>query len=208
MSIDGNGTMHDIIALSLSIQQPGLPPIQLTLHGSDFLNEKAVIALEMYRKEVWRVAIVARGFDGGLGDLLRAYGGEEEEGASNVLVIPVTLKHLVPPPSDLWYYGKKSMRASSPLPAEQLRELGPATNEPAVMREIIATYRNASQQVNVKFLTTGGVGRTKEITELLVQSRTLPIFWEFIGVGGAGYGVLERVQSITPKASFTHKEEI
>jgi hypothetical protein len=46
------------------------------MHGSDFQNEKAIIGLEIYRKGVWRVSVVARGFNGGLADLLKFYGGE------------------------------------------------------------------------------------------------------------------------------------
>ena len=45
--------------------------------GQDFHSEKAIISIELYRKGVWRFAAVANGFNGGLGDLLRSYGGEE-----------------------------------------------------------------------------------------------------------------------------------
>ena len=49
----------------------------LQLSGSDFNSEKAIISIELYRKDVWRLGAVASGFNGGLGDLLRSYGGEE-----------------------------------------------------------------------------------------------------------------------------------
>ncbi len=77
VSIDGSGTMGQIQSHTLRILQNGTPALELHLTGSDFKNETAVIAIELYKKDVWRVAVVARGFDGGLGDLLRAYGGEE-----------------------------------------------------------------------------------------------------------------------------------
>lgn len=77
VSIDGNGTMGNINSHTVSIQQHGQSALRLVLHGSDFSNERAIIAIEIYRKQVWRIAAVARGFNGGLGDLLRAYGGEE-----------------------------------------------------------------------------------------------------------------------------------
>ncbi len=49
----------------------------MLLRGQDFHSEKAIISIELYRKGVWRFAAVANGFNGGLGDLLRSYGGEE-----------------------------------------------------------------------------------------------------------------------------------
>ena len=42
--------------------------------GTDFLNEKAIIALEIYRKECWRIGAVGQGFDGGLSALKRHFG--------------------------------------------------------------------------------------------------------------------------------------
>ncbi len=76
-SIDGNGTMGQIQSHSVKIRQNGSVVLELNLTGSDFHSEKAVIAIEIYMKDVWRVAAVASGFNGGLGDLLKAYGGEE-----------------------------------------------------------------------------------------------------------------------------------
>jgi len=77
VSIDGNGTMGNISKRSLSIKQNGNSVIDLSLSGSDFHSEKAIISIEIYRKDVWRVAAVASGFNGGLSDLLKAFGGEE-----------------------------------------------------------------------------------------------------------------------------------
>lgn len=49
----------------------------MTLQGTDFKSEKAIISIEIYRKNEWRIAAVANGFNGGLSALLAAYGGEE-----------------------------------------------------------------------------------------------------------------------------------
>ena len=82
VSIDGNGTMGDISSHSLSIRQGYGDSLNLNLSGSDFRREKAIIAIELYKKDIWRVGAVASGFNGGLGDLLRAYGGQEIQGNS------------------------------------------------------------------------------------------------------------------------------
>ena len=77
VSIDGNGTMGNIASHTLAIRQGGPAAVELRLNGSDFHSEKAIISIEIYRKDVWRFVVVANGFNGGLGDLLRAYGGQE-----------------------------------------------------------------------------------------------------------------------------------
>ena len=79
VSIDGNGTMGDIVSHTLRIGQNGQNAVEMQLSGRDFHSEKAIISIEIYRKDVWRFAAVASGFNGGLGDLLRSYGGEEAE---------------------------------------------------------------------------------------------------------------------------------
>ena len=79
VSIDGDGTMGQIASHRLCVLQNGQNAAELTLTGKDFHEEKAIISLEIYRKDVWRLAAVASGFNGGLGDLLREYGGEAAE---------------------------------------------------------------------------------------------------------------------------------
>ena len=83
VSIDGNGTMGDIASHTVNIRQGYGDSLDLSLSGSDFQREKAIISIEIYRKDVWRVAAVANGFNGGLGDLLRAYGGKEIQGSGS-----------------------------------------------------------------------------------------------------------------------------
>ena len=79
VSIDGSGTMGQIASFRLEISQPGAEPMLLQLTGADFAEETAIITIEVYEKNGWRFNSVACGFNGGLGDLLRAYGGEEED---------------------------------------------------------------------------------------------------------------------------------
>ena len=77
VSVDGNGTMGEVAALNVAIKQGTGVSLNLNLTGSDFKRERAVITIEIYKKDVWRVAAVANGFNGGLTDLLRSYGGQE-----------------------------------------------------------------------------------------------------------------------------------
>lgn len=81
VSIDGNGTMGQISSHTVELVQNGITVLSLVLSGNNFKNEKAIIDLEVYKKTEWRVSAVARGFDGGLDDLLRSYGGVISEAA-------------------------------------------------------------------------------------------------------------------------------
>ena len=76
-SIDGAGTMGEISAHELTIEQNQREKISAQFNGGDFHNEKAVTSIEIYRKNDWRFQIVARGFDGGLDKILEFYGGEQ-----------------------------------------------------------------------------------------------------------------------------------
>lgn len=65
--------------------------------GSDFAGERAVIIGDVYMKSVWRVAAVGQGFNGGLADLIRNFGGEvaDEEPAP---AAPPANTGFAPPP--------------------------------------------------------------------------------------------------------------
>lgn len=96
VSIDGNSTMRNINSHTVNIGQNGTNMLRLQLSGNDFNQEKAIISIELYRKDVWRINAVARGFNGGLGDLLRSYGGEEIDMSAPP---PPAPKPVIPPPA-------------------------------------------------------------------------------------------------------------
>ncbi|KAB8044491.1 vWA domain-containing protein [Janthinobacterium aquaticum] len=50
--------------------------------------------------------------------------------------------------------------------------------------------------VLVLFISDGGVSHNDEIELLIRWSSTLPIFWQFIGIGGSSYGALERLDDL------------
>lgn len=76
ISIDGQGVLRDCRSVAVEISQGG-ESARLALSGADLAEEKALIAVEIYRKDVWRLAAVASGFNGGLPALLAHFGGEE-----------------------------------------------------------------------------------------------------------------------------------
>lgn len=79
VSIDGAGTMGAISSHTLTVNYRNEPALTMRLSGSDFQQERAIISAEIYRKNnVWRIAAVASGFNGGLRELLKHYGGQEQ----------------------------------------------------------------------------------------------------------------------------------
>jgi tellurite resistance protein TerA len=79
-AIDGSGTMRGLGASKLTLGDAVTFPIG----GADFQDEKAVIIGEIYRKDgVWRFGAVGQGFNGGLGALLKHFGGTEAGGSSS-----------------------------------------------------------------------------------------------------------------------------
>lgn len=62
-------------------------------NGFDFSTEKAIILAELYLKEVWRFNAVGQGFSGGLRELLKHFGGEEESDSEPSQNPPATPLH-------------------------------------------------------------------------------------------------------------------
>ncbi len=267
-SIDGNTTMGNINSHTFSLSQNGKTALRLNLSGADFSKEKAIITVEIYRKETWRINAVARGFDGGLGDLLRSYGGEEEtETASpkvslekkleqapqlvslakpltvelkkrNLLditarvalvmdisgsmsgrysngtvqeivnkILPLAVQFDDDGELDFWYYGTSPRRMpsvnlqnyTSAVPENWRnlrRELGGSNNEVAVMGEVCREYENTDIPAYVIFVTDGGVANANKIRKTLQKASEMPVFWQFVGVGGSNYGILENLDTM------------
>jgi hypothetical protein len=65
------------------------------------------------------------------------------------------------------------------------------------MREVIAEYKKSQLPAYVLFITDGSVSHEKDIKQLIIESSQMPIFWQFVGVGGSGYGVLERLDTMS-----------
>lgn len=90
-SIDGSGTMGEIASHTVTISQNNNIALNMNLSGQDFHSERAIISIEIYHKDTsWRIAAVANGFNGGLSELLKFYGGTEatEEAKNTTHVNP------------------------------------------------------------------------------------------------------------------------
>ncbi len=69
-------------------------------------------------------------------------------------------------------------------------------NEPAVMTQVIEYFTKTKLPAYVVFISDGGIYKHAEIQRLLIKSSKMPIFWQFVGIGGSDYGVLEDLDSM------------
>ena len=109
---------------------------------------------------------------------------------------------------DFWFYGTKCERRPSvnmnnyeqAVPADWKSvqgRIGGSNNEPVVMAEIMRTFDTITLPVYVVFITDGGIYETAKIKKLLIEASYMPIFWQFVGVRGHGYGVLEQLDNLS-----------
>ena len=123
-------------------------------------------------------------------------------------ILPVAVQFDDDGELDFWYYGDSCERRPSvnmknyeqavPEKWEKLMyKLGGGNDEPVVMMEVIAEYVTSTLPAYVVFVTDGGIYKTDEIKKLLIESSYLPIFWQFVGVSGSGYGILEKFDTMS-----------
>lgn len=112
---------------------------------------------------------------------------------------------------DCWAFGAKPLRLSSVNMSNYKDfintdssgwrdwEVGSRINdEPLAMEMVIAHYEASKSRVPVYvlFISDGGVHENRKITKLMERAATLPIFWQFVGLGGRGYGILEKLDDM------------
>ena len=79
-------------------------------------------------------------------------------------------------------------------------ELGSRTNnEAGVMEAVTQFYQNDGLDVPVYvlFISDGGVRDTRGISKIMTEAANLPIFWQFVGLGGHHYGILKELDEMT-----------
>ncbi len=303
---DSPSCMSDIASHKVYVMQNGKSVLELQLTGKNFTKEKAIISVEIYKKDVWRLAAVASGFFGGLGDLLRSYGGEEitedtstatstsfqqpatqhpetepshqvatallsgkpteparfkvslekriEQEAPQLVslaktftvslkknkledcrakvalvldmsgsmsfryqsgmvqefvnrVVPVAVQFDDDGEFDCWFFGDTYKKMPSvnlrnykdTVPENWfnlMRDLGFLNNEPEVMLDVLGAFKNSQEPVYVIFLSDGGISQANEIKKVLTEASKYPIFWQFVGIGGKMYGILEQLDTM------------
>ena len=74
--------------------------------------------------------------------------------------------------------------------------IGSINNEPDVMEAVYRKHQKDSQPVYVLFVSDGGVYKNSEIKDLIKKAARAPLFWQFVGIGGQDYGILEKLDTM------------
>lgn len=306
VTIDGECTMKDVQNGSLKFIDETQEVGEFKIEGKNYSNEKSVILSEIYEKDgIWRISIIASGFNGDLGDILRNYGGKEsneseikefvssnqvsqinklsdtteikqeenlgkkvylekkekveklvlekaphlidltkkvaiilekkhiENVMARVVVVldksgsmnhqyrdgdvqramnkllPIALMFDDDAELDVWAFAEKAKHLS-PISLDNIKDylvkeaggwkkwnIGGTNNEPCVIKEIINMYSDSDMPTYIIFISDGGIYKEGPIKSLMIESSRYPIFWQFVGLGGRNYGVLEKLDDLS-----------
>lgn len=75
-------------------------------------------------------------------------------------------------------------------------DVGGTNDEAAVIEAIYLKHRQEKLPVYVIFISDGGVHRNKPIKDIITTAAYAPIFWQFIGISGKNYGILEKLDEM------------
>lgn len=81
-------------------------------------------------------------------------------------------------------------------------QIGYRINEEIPAIESVINYYqqfNDNLPVYVLFISDGGVSSGRKMQKTLIEAAKLPIFWQFVGIGGRNYGVLEKLDDMTDR---------
>lgn len=114
---------------------------------------------------------------------------------------------------DCWAFGSKTQQLSSVCLSNYSNfiekdnkgwkrwKLGIRINcETSAIQAVIDFYKasdNPGIPVYVLFISDGGVSDDRQMEKFIRDASGLPIFWQFVGIGGRGYGVLEKLDDLT-----------
>jgi len=171
------------------------------------------------------------------GSMMRQYGSGAVQ-AFLERIVPVASRLDDDGTLDVWFFGSRFKRTESvtetnvdgyiqkecgemkkallllKMPSLML-ELGGGNNEPPVIRDVIKKYtqeKPSKLPTFVVFLSDGGVIDEQGIKKAMVDAAKYPIFWQFVGLAGSSYGILERLDTMSGRlvdnADFFHVDDL
>ena len=182
-------------------------PPTLNLSKIDLLKRKVTLSLQKKKIEPIqaRVAVV---FDAS-GSMYHLYRkGIVQEAFERILAIASSFDD--DGELDVWFFAKDFLRAPSVTASDfenyiertyKLGSKGGTNNEPPVMQDVIRKYTIEEPNVKIPtyiiFFSDGGVSQKGKIMRLITESSTQNLFWQFVGLGKANYGILENLDEMT-----------
>jgi hypothetical protein len=75
--------------------------------------------------------------------------------------------------------------------------LGYDNEEPELMQHLLKSLDFDSPiPTFIVFITDGGIFKSDQIAEILRQASRYPAFWQYVGLGGSSYGILEKFDTL------------
>ncbi len=169
------------------------------------ITKKAVISLKK-KDLIDAVASVALVIDRS-GSMLKQYkGGDVQKVFDRVL--PLALMFDDNKELDVWAFAERYRRLSS-IRVDNIKgyveneaggwkkwDIGGSNNEVPVIENVIKEYKQNKIPAYVIFISDGGVRESTKIKKLITQAAAYPIFWQFVGLGGKNYGILEKLDTL------------
>lgn len=71
-------------------------------------------------------------------------------------------------------------------------------DEPRAILQVIESFQASADKTPmfVVFISDGGVSENRKITQLMVDAAKLGIFWQYVGLAGRNYGILEKLDTM------------
>lgn len=207
VEVEGNPGPEVAAATETPVPPAAEPePAPLNLTKIDLLKRKVNLSLQKKQSEPIR-ARVAVVFDAS-GSMYHLYrNGTVQEAFERILAIAAAFDDNGE--LDVWFFAKDFLRAPSVTAqdyenyinrAYTLGSKGGTNNEPPVMEDVIRKYTVEEPNVQIPtyiiFFSDGGVGNKGKITRLITESSTKNLFWQFVGLGRANYGILQKLDDM------------
>ncbi|WP_440114593.1 VWA domain-containing protein [Paenibacillus sp. QZ-Y1] len=213
VDIESESDAKSEIAASAESKAPTVEPVKspssapLNLTKIDLLKRKVTLSLEKKKVDPIqaRVAVV---FDAS-GSMYHLYRkGVVQEAFERILAIAAAFDDNGE--LDVWFFAKDFLRAPSVTAQDfenyigrtyTLGSKGGTNNEPPVMEDVIRKYTIEEPNVKIPtyiiFFSDGGVSQKGKIMRLITESSTKNLFWQFVGLGKANYGILEKLDDMS-----------
>ncbi|MFC7686383.1 VWA domain-containing protein [Ureibacillus sp. GCM10028918] len=196
---------------SVVIETPPPSSSKVNLTKIDLLKKKVAVSLEKHKLTTEKARVAAVIDASGSMSMLYSK-GTVQRAFEKVLAIAACMDD--DGVLDVWFFGDKFMRAPSVRESDYedyvkriypkpriFGGVGAGNNEPRVMADVIQKFTveepTKDLPTYIIFFSDGGVYAEKKISELLVESSKENIFWQFVGIGNANYGVLERLDTLS-----------
>ncbi|MDP4098326.1 VWA domain-containing protein [Paenibacillus sp. P96] len=211
VKVEGSAAVEVAAAAASPAPAPPTPapspkPAPLNLSKIDLLKRKVTLTLEkkMIEPIKARVAVV---FDasGSMYSLYRK--GIVQEAFERILALAALFDDNGE--LDVWFFAADYLRAPSVTARDfenyiartyTLGSKGGTNNEPPVMEDVIRKYTVEEPDVSIPtyiiFFSDGGVSQKGKISRLITESSHKNLFWQFVGLGQANYGVLQKLDEM------------